>query len=254
MKWRCWLDDLRTGPENMALDHALAESCVRTGEGAVRFYGWSRPTVSFGRNEPSSGRYDRARADERGIAFVRRPTGGRAILHDRELTYAVAVPLDDVGRLRSWYRRINRGLVVGLHSLGADVELHATDAPAPGPDQGPCFRAPVSDEVAWRGRKLIGSAQVRVGRALLQHGALILEGSQDAVTELRGEPPDDPPAALAEVLGNVPPLEELAAALRDGLFSEFGGDWCAGGVSEEETRAASRLEERYRSDEWTWRR
>ena len=238
----------------MAIDHALAESCAASGEAVLRCYSWASPTISFGRNEPVAGLYDREEAEARGIDFVRRPTGGRAVLHDAELTYAVAAPLDDVGRLRSWYRRINRGLVRGLNELGAAVELHETDAPAPRPDEGPCFRTPVSDEVAWRGRKLVGSAQVRIGRALLQHGSLILDGDQREVTALRGGSADDAPATLAEVLGVVPPLDELTAALRRGLADEFGGEWREDGMSEEELEAASRWEDRYGSEAWTWRR
>jgi len=253
LRWRSWLDDPLGGATNMARDHALAESCARSGEAVLRFYGWSSPTISFGRNEPSEGLYDLQSAARIGIDFVRRPTGGRAVLHDSELTYAVAAPLDDVGRLRSWYRRINRGLVRGLADLGAVVELHETDAPAPRPDEGPCFRAPVSDEVAWNGRKLVGSAQVRLGKALLQHGSLILSGDQVAVTELRGDPPNEAPSTLAEALGTVPSLQEVSASLRAGLAEEFGGEWDAGGMSEEELDAASRWEDRYGSEAWTWR-
>ena len=75
----------------MAVDHALA-ACSSPGKAVLRIYQWSCPTVSFGRNEPTRGRYDPALGRSAGIEFVRRPTGGRAVLHDRELTYSAVLP------------------------------------------------------------------------------------------------------------------------------------------------------------------
>jgi lipoate-protein ligase A len=174
----------------MAVDHALAEGAAESLEGVVRFYRWSPPTISFGRNEPAVELYDASTAAERGIAFVRRPTGGRAVLHDRELTYAVTVPLTGRGDLRGLYRDVNKSLSLGLRRLGAEVALFEGGDRPPGPDEGPCFRLPVGDELTWRGRKLVGSAQARIGGAVLQHGSLLMGGSQDAVAELRGETPE----------------------------------------------------------------
>ena len=84
LAWRVVVEDApRSGPENMALDHALADT-LAPGAGVLRFYRWARATVSFGRNQPASGNYDRELARELGMGFVRRPTGGRAVLHDLE--------------------------------------------------------------------------------------------------------------------------------------------------------------------------
>jgi lipoyl(octanoyl) transferase len=237
----------------MAIDHALAEACVASGEGVLRFYRWDSPTVSFGRNEPARGLYDIAAAAAQSIDFVRRPSGGRAVLHDVELTYAVVCPLNDLGGLRTLYRRVNEGLVSGLRSLGADAVMHSTDARAPSPSDGPCFRAPVSDEVTWGGKKLVGSAQVRLGRAVLQHGSLIVEGDQAMVSRLKGEEPDERPATLTEILDRVPSWDRLSEALRSGIIEVMGGDWIRAGMSGAERSAASRWESRYDSDEWTWR-
>jgi len=237
----------------MALDHALALACVDSGEGVLRFYRWSSPTISFGRNEPTRGLYDTSVLAAQSIDFVRRPTGGRAVLHDGELTYAVARPLDDLRGMRHLYHRVNEGLVRGLRSLGADVVMHSTRERAPSPADGPCFRAPVADEVTWAGRKLVGSAQVRLGRAVLQHGSVIVKGDQGMVSVLKGEEPDEPPATLGEVLGRIPSWDELSGALLEGVIDVMGGDWRQGGVSDLEMSAASRWESRYRSDEWTWR-
>ncbi|MFC1791226.1 octanoyltransferase, partial [Gemmatimonadota bacterium] len=106
----------------MARDHALALKLL-PGEGVLRLYGWDPPTVSFGRNEPGRGLYLEDCAREEGVAFVRRPTGGRAVLHHQELTYALVFPVGAFGGLKRSYRLINQGLLAGLEGLGAGVEL-----------------------------------------------------------------------------------------------------------------------------------
>src|SRR5690606_669373 len=103
-----------------------------------------------------------------------RPTGGREVLHDRELTYAVVVPLRAFGGLRALHRLVNGALVEALRSLGVAADLAPPDGRALRPDAGPCFGGPAEGEVTVGGRKLIGSAQVRVGGAVLQHGSLRL--------------------------------------------------------------------------------
>ena len=102
----------------MALDHALAV-CSQQSQGVLRLYSWKEATVSFGRNEPTKGLYDRANAEELGIEFVRRPTGGRAVLHQNEITYAVVLPVRALGGPKASYMAINRGLAEGL-SGGCD--------------------------------------------------------------------------------------------------------------------------------------
>ncbi|MFN5599430.1 MAG: lipoyl protein ligase domain-containing protein, partial [Gemmatimonas sp.] len=92
--WSWWVDGARDGVTNMAADQALLET-VRPGHGTWRWYGWERPTVSFGRNERLAGRIDADTVAQAALAAVRRPTGGRALLHWRELTYSVTMPLDE---------------------------------------------------------------------------------------------------------------------------------------------------------------
>ena len=168
----------------MALDHALAAE-VEDGTAVLRLYAWSSPTVSFGRNEPARGRYV-ADASHRGLDYVRRPTGGRAVLHDGELTYAVVAPAATLGGPRRTYRRVNEALAAALRSLGAPVTLAGAVA-LPALDSGPCFQSPAEGEVVAVGRKLVGSAQARIGQALLQHGSILLEGDQSRLEALRIE-------------------------------------------------------------------
>ncbi len=254
LHWRLILDEVpRTGPVNMALDHALAEA-VSPGRGVVRIYRWAPPTVSFGRNEPALGLYGKDAASAEGLAFVRRPTGGRAVLHADEVTYAVAVPVGALGGLRDTYLRINQGLVVGLARMGLQVEVAAGMAALP-PDAGPCFQAPVSGEVMSGGKKLVGSAQVRMGRNLLQHGSVILRGDQSVLDRLRGETEYGPqPATVAESLGQAS-WGSVADAVASGLRVALGGRWVQGGYEPAEEDEAGRLAtERYATEAWTWRR
>ena len=247
-------DEPRTGSWNMALDHALAE-CLEPGEGVVRLYSWSPPTISFGRNEPSRGLYDLERAAREGIAFVRRPTGGRAVFHDAEVTYAVAAPLRALGGLREAYHAINRGLVTGLRSLGVPACLEDDGTVLP-PDAGPCFQVPAPGEVTTMGRKIVGSAQVRLGGALLQHGSAILRGDQEAVVRLAGGQGDPaPPATVEESLPEAVDDDAVTAALAQGLRLALGGSWAEGEYRSWEIEAAARLAmDRYATDDWTWRR
>ena len=254
-RWRLIIDEApRTGSRNMALDHALAD-CLEAGEGVVRLYAWDPPTISFGRNEPSRGLYDLEGAAREGIAFVRRPTGGRAVFHDAEVTYAVVAPLRVLGGLRDAYHTINRGLVDGLRSLGVDAHLEDAGAVL-APDAGPCFQVPATGEVTAIGRKLVGSAQVRLGGALLQHGSAILRGDQGAVVRLAGGEGDpSPPATVEEALGQAVDDGAVTAAMAEGLRLALGGSWAEGDYRSWEIEVADRLEmDRYATEDWTWRR
>ena len=115
--WRVIFDGPGTGAHNMALDHALAMS-ARRGDGVLRLYSWSTKTVSFGRHEPANDLYDRSAADAAGIEFVRRPTGGRAVLHGAELTYGLVLPDRTYGGPKGVYTKIHEGLARGLVELG----------------------------------------------------------------------------------------------------------------------------------------
>ncbi|HZD05982.1 MAG TPA: biotin/lipoate A/B protein ligase family protein [Longimicrobiales bacterium] len=239
----------------MALDHALAD-CLPPGEGRLRLYGWAPPTVSFGRNEPAAGLYDVEAARRTGLAFVRRPTGGRAVLHADEVTYCVVLPAHSSGGARSVYRRIHRGLVEGLRILGVAARV-VEGGTVSRPDAGPCFRAPAPGEVVVGGRKLVGSAQARIGDVILQHGSVILRGDQAPLARLAGRtgPDPSPPATLEGASGGALDATDVVEALARGLCLALGGRWAEGDYLPTEIRRADDLEQdRYARDTWTWRR
>ncbi|MEX2465840.1 MAG: hypothetical protein WD995_02955 [Gemmatimonadota bacterium] len=243
-EWRLHRDGPTPGARNMALDHALAEACADAaadGSAALRLYEWAEPTVSFGRNEPGA----RVAAAE---AYVRRPTGGRAVLHHRELTYAVVVPERALGGPRAVYRAVNEALVEGLRLLGADVTL-AGDGPALRPDAGPCFDEPAAGEVVASGGKLVGSAQVRMDGALLQHGSILIEDDQAALGSASAARP------LVRLVAGVT-VGEVRDAVEEGFRRRFAGArWHAGRYGGALLAAADRHQkERYGNDDWTWRR
>jgi lipoate-protein ligase A len=245
LAWRLILDDPRGGAANMALDHALALG-LDPGEGVVRLYGWSRPTISFGKNEPAVRIQDRP-----DLEYVRRPTGGRSVLHDDELTYAVVAPVDAFAGLRDAYVCINEALAAAIRSLGPAVDVVRDGGPALGPDAGPCFQAPQRGEIVAAGRKVVGSAQARLEGALLQHGSILLGGDQGP---LATGPDHAPPVTLKDLLGPVE-RHEVTRLTADSLRAALGGAWTEGVYDASELEAAVRLEvERYGSDTWTWRR
>ena len=252
LTWRVIFDEPGSGARNMALDHALAMS-ARSGDGVLRLYSWTSKTVSLGRHEPANEVYDRSAADAAGIDFVRRPTGGRAVLHDAELTYGLVLPDRTHGGPKSVYTKVHEGLAYGLKQLGVEAAV-AEGGVVLAPDAGPCFQAPAPGEVVAGGQKLVGSAQVRIGHALLQHGSIILDGDQSDLNRLNSTAEPVPaPATLRALVGEVSTWD-LAEAITCGLQVALGGEWGEGEYRSGELEEAEWLEqERYGDDEWTWR-
>jgi lipoate-protein ligase A len=235
--WQLLIEPVgHSGRENMARDQALLDAADRTGGAFLRLYRWSPPCLSFGRNEPALTRYDRSAIERLGLDVVRRPTGGRAVWHDAEVTYAVAAPIAWFGSLRQSYRAIHERLAAALRTLGVPASLAEGDA---GLVQGPCFASSVGGEIVVNGRKLVGSAQVRQGRAFLQHGSILLEGTQGVVQDVivARRSPSIRHTTLREVLGRTPSFAEVVAAVVEAFdtvparsrpfppVAAFGADW-----------------------------
>ncbi|HXI97397.1 MAG TPA: hypothetical protein VNG73_00515 [Gemmatimonadaceae bacterium] len=241
----------------MARDMALQARAARTGETVFSVYSWSRPTLSFGRNQPASGLYDLDRIRAARIDVVRRPTGGRAILHNREVTYSVTAPLEDAAPLRETYSRINQILQNGLSRLGIAVVPATSSERAAVPSIRPCFEAPAEGELVAQGSKLVGSAQYRDDGALLQHGSILVNDDQSSLPDfarLSSESESVPaPATLHALLGRSPDPAEVAEAMFDAVRSLE--DERAIELDEDEVRDAALQHVSHFLDEgWTWRR
>ena len=196
---------------------------------------------------------------------MRRPTGGRAILHIDELTYSVVAPQGEArvaGDIITSYRRLSLGLVEGLRTLhGGVVQADRMETGSGLEKSAACFDVPSHYEVTAYGRKLVGSAQVRRNGVVLQHGALPLEGDVSRLVEVLVLSEPDRVAlrgklleraiALDEVVGRVVPFDEAVEALTRGFGRALNLGFTPGELSQFEREAAEGLMSRYTGDEWT---
>lgn len=264
----CWWDDAADGPVNMATDEALALEAERSRRVLVRCYGWTRTTVSLGGFQPVV----EARAVP-GLAvlpLVRRPSGGGAIIHGSDLTYAIAVPKEHPwGRsAQSLYDAVHGAAVEELRAHGVAARLYAaTDEPGDriAPDPYLCFdrRSPgdvvvarvegppgTASEVSHGAAKVLGSAQRRLAGVILQHGSLLWR-SNTAVAASCTHP------GLADLVptGSLGDFDDLARSWLDRVAHVLGGSlterrqFAAGREAE-----VARLSARFTDDRWTTRR
>ena len=210
--WRLIIDEEpRSGAANMAMDQALAEAAA-AGDAppTLRFYRWHPPAVSLGRHQPI-GDVDADVVQQLGYEIVRRPTGGRAILHTDELTYAVTAAADEPrvsGSLMDAYLRLSNALLSGLQRVGLNADKAAGDVRA-GPNvSAACFEVPSAYEITAHGRKLIGSAQSRRAGYVLQHGSLPLVGDIGRLIDVLALPADERARLRAELVGRATTLAE----------------------------------------------
>jgi lipoyl(octanoyl) transferase len=229
----------------MAVDQALLEEADASGTAFLRLYRWNPPCLSFGRNEPALARYDHESVAARGLAVVRRPTGGRAVWHEHEVTYAVAAPIAQFGALAASYCDIHARLARALCRLGVDARLAPAGPSAP-LGAGACFAASVGGEVLVGGRKVVGSAQVRRGAAFLQHGSILLDGSQDVVRAVSRQPSAVRETTLSQELGRPVTFSEVADAIVAAWDDPFEGTV--------PHRPLPSLTARFSDPAWIWRR
>lgn len=241
----------------MALDHALMERARRTGDRVFRVYAWTQPTLSLGRHQVARDRINVRTAHDLGIGLVRRPTGGRALLHHREVTYSVTTALAPDDSARTWYASITDILMRALGLLDARATVATSVGKTPAPATAACFVQPDEGEITVDGRKLVGSALLRQQDALLQHGSILLDDDQSMLNAIL--PADELPPAPAGTLrrsdtGTVPSFADVAEALFHALRSMPGVEASALESDAALSDEAARLERVYGSDEWTFRR
>jgi lipoate-protein ligase A len=256
MRWLFFPTAPADGASNMALDDALMRRAARTRDAVFRVYGWSGATLSLGRNQRARDCYNLDAARAAGVGFVRRPTGGRALLHHREITYSATLPVASPHEARAAYDFINTVLLDGLRALGVPATL-ASGTTAVAPGLRPCFDVPAEREIAVGTRKLVGSAQWRHDGALLQHGSILVHDDQRLTNELLRTPTTgNPPAAatLADSLGRDPDGGEVANALLASLASRVGATISPFVMDEHVEQDACDLRALYHDDAWTWRR
>lgn len=249
--WRRIGYETRSGAANMALDTATL-AAVEAGEAppTLRLYGFEPSALSLGHGQPDDDA-DLEACRRLGIDVVRRPTGGRAVLHDRDLTYALVVPIPDPRfppTVTGSYQVIAEALRDALEAIGArGVELASRRA-APGAGSPPglraCFAAPARAELLVGGRKVAGSAQRRGRRAFLQHGSILIDPDPARLAAcLRVAEPERLAAAMAGLsrLPGVGPIgpARVAAAVEEALAARLGVRFAEGPLTAREVRAAA---------------
>lgn len=258
--WRLLLSPPARGPANMAVDEALFQSQQRGGVPTVRFYSWRDACITIGRHQDGAAELDGARCATRNVGLVRRPTGGRAILHEPgDLTYSLTTSDSDdliAGGVMESYRSINRALVEGLRLLGIRAAMR--ERPPLWPDTGVgvgCFEAAYRHEVYWAGRKLVASAQRRQGGALLQQGHVPGTDTGARLAEFVKAGPGqratlardlaERTGTLRRALDRSPTFEETAQAMAEGFRRAWGISLIPGDLTAEERSRAAQLERAY---------
>lgn len=281
--WRLLRAPPARGAWNMALDEAILETAGRGDEPpTLRLYAWFPPCLSLGYAQPLADVSWEA-LESRGWELVRRPTGGRAILHTDELTYSVAGPLGEqrlAGGVLESYRTLAGALLRALILLGIPAQaLEKPSPPGTAEDQREagervpsnqgknpvCFEMPSNYEITVGGKKLIGSAQARRKEGLLQHGSLPLHGDLERITQVLAFPDRVTREAAAErlsrrattaerVLGRPLPWEQAAQAFVHAFQEILDLDLELGEPTRAEwLRAEELVGEKYANPKWTGR-
>jgi lipoate-protein ligase A len=234
--WRLIVSDPAAGDWNMAADELLLEQAVDGGRLALRLYRWSEPTLSLGYFQS----LDDISKNESPLAVVRRPTGGGAILHDQELTYAVAVP-ESLADSPGLYAAMNRVIVRAVATLGVTEATPAISSGGRNAQRGPffCFDRSGPTDIIARTKKLAGGAQRKRSGAILQHGSILLETNQPGAI------------GLGELLRRPLAFDELAAAFVPAFQEEFHATLTPQGFNTEELYQIEAIcRRRYATAEW----
>jgi len=253
----------------MAVDEAILEASTR-GEvpPTLRLYAWDPACLSLGYAQPVAD-VDIARLQANGWDLVRRPTGGRAILHTDELTYSVTGPETEpilAGEIMSSYRRLSSAIMAAVEQIGVGVQAQPKNkTPNNAAPEPVCFEIPSSYEITYNGKKLVGSAQSRRKGGVLQHGTLPLVGDLTRITQVLVFPDEAGRTSAAKrllnrattvqsALGTTVSWQQAADAFIQAFGKVLNLDLSPGQLTDQETARADQLiKEKYSNPEWTHR-
>ncbi len=247
----------------MALDEAIFQLYLERGAPAtLRLYGWSSPCLTVGYSQPTARDVDLARCRAEGVPVVRRPTGGRAILHDRETTFSLVGPAPK-GSIAQPYEQVARGVIRALSGMGLEAELAGPKGKTGnGQRSGACFDSAFGHEVLVAGRKIAGIAQARRQESALCQGTLPLEidaehlyrllrATSDEARDLAARQFEARVVSLSAALGRPVTWEEVATALARGFAQAVEADFAPGEPTPEENALAQQLlREKYTHPTW----
>lgn len=273
MEWRILNSGKKSPAENMAIDEAILEAVI-SGKAlpTIRFYDWEPSTASCGYNQSVAEEIDFQELQKFGFGFVRRPTGGRLVLHDREITYSIIAPIEGkfAGNVTQAYSVISLALAEGLRAMGVEVELEKGNLGVQHQRQtaNPCFSSSSKYELKCQNKKIVGSAQVRRNDVLLQHGSILLNNDQSQVAYLLPNLDQNKKDKLAKflkrktitinsALKNPIDYKQALACLELGFRKSWSDDFFSihNDLSQYEIEIASRLSHtKYLTDEWNKRK
>lgn len=267
-QWRLIVSLPAPGAWNMAVDEAILESVGRGEvEPTLRLYSWEPACLSIGYAQPFADT-DINQLNLNGWQVVRRPTGGRAILHIDELTYSVIGAYSEprlAGSVLESYKRLSTALLIALQTLGISAQAFAKEKSSTA-DINPnpvCFEVPSDYEITFQGRKLIGSAQARRKEGVLQHGSLPLNGDLRRITQVLHYSDEDARQTAAirlldraitveGVLGHQVPWDIAARAVSEAFQNTLDIEFSQQDLSKaEEARAQELVAEKYANSTWT---
>jgi len=247
-----------SGSLNMAVDDFLFRSLSSEPQTNLRFYRWERPTVSLGYSQDIRKVVNVEYCQKQGIDIVRRMTGGKLVLHHKEVTYSLCSSDKETftSTLVDSYRLISQALLRGFEKMGLDSYL--ADAPPNSYVRGnlPCFSYPARDEIEVDGKKIVGSAQKRAGSKFIQHGSIPLEedeGFLAPVSFLKKEDSKGRMISLSQALGKKVSFDWAVERLATGI-SEFFKIYFRSKVfdAEEKETILKIQKERYANKDWTY--
>ncbi|KGR91495.1 octanoyltransferase [Ureibacillus massiliensis 4400831 = CIP 108448 = CCUG 49529] len=260
---------------NMALDEALLDLHSR-GEipPVIRFYEWNPATLSVGYFQRAEKEIDFDKLKAQKIGFVRRPTGGRAVLHEHELTYSVIVTEqypDMPATVTEAYRVLSEGLLLGFQNLGLNAYFSVPDSEEKlldlkKPKSAVCFDAPSWYELVVEGKKVAGSAQTRQKGVILQHGAILLDldedkllsvfkfPSEEAKEKMRTKLPEKA-VAINRIADRRITIEECVVAFKKGFEDALNIELIPYELTDSQKDFVKELEKtKYLTDEWNFRK
>jgi lipoate-protein ligase A len=279
--WRFIFTSANDAFFNMALDEALLISCQQSDSPPIlRLYQWNPPGISFGYSQSINKTVDLEKCRQHYIDVVRRITGGRAVLHDHELTYSVCAAVADLPELGrttlQTYRIISQALLESLLLLGVEGEWVKSSGESESSFSPlvtkPCFVSTSRYEITVKGKKLIGSAQRRfsahpnlsVKESFIQHGSILIGKGrysladflpQKSSTEKVKRDLEESSTNLEEILKRKTELGELTSALKEGFGNSFDIEMVDSSVSAEEFHRASVLNEsKYNAPAWNFKK
>ncbi|MBN1222539.1 MAG: lipoate--protein ligase family protein [Candidatus Aminicenantes bacterium] len=247
------------GSWNMAVDEFLFESIRReTSKTVLRFYAWRRPTASIGYSQKIDKVVDTSFCNKNGIDIVRRLTGGKLVLHHREVTYSLSsCDLKSFSpTVSESYKRISEAMMLGLKKMGLSPIL--ADKTPQDYIRGhlPCFSRPARDEVMIAGGKIIGSAQKRIGPCFLQHGSIPLEENEKllaSVSSIAAGSDNLSMTSLCRAIGKRITFDRAVEMLAEGISEYFEVRLKKRTLSLAEQKSIRKIQrERYANPDWTF--